>query len=327
MSTDAAVPRPVVALSGGVGGAKLVDGLAQRLPAAALTVIVNTADDFRRYGLAISPDVDTVLYTLAGLANPATGWGLAGDTDAVMTALRRLGEAAWFHLGDRDLATHLLRSGWLGEGVSPTEVTRRLSRLLGVTVEVLPMSDDPVATAIETAGGAVPFQEWFVRDRCRPPARAVHYTGIARARPAAAVTAALGRAALVVLGPSNPYLSLGPILALPGLREQLQGAPAPVVAVSPIVGGRALKGPAAEMLADLAGGASCLAVARLLRDVVDGLVIDRADAELAPAVGDLGIAVRVADTVMRSPADRCRLAMDVLAFGDSLGGRAQEASA
>ena len=328
-----ATPAHVVLLCGGVGGAKLADGLAHLLAPGALTVIVNTGDDFRRYGLYISPDVDTVLYTLAGWANPATGWGVAGDTDQVVRSLRVLGDDPWFHLGDRDLATHLVRTGALADGATLTQVTARLADALGVGpavgpgVTVLPMSDDRVQTVIETENGLVPFQEWFVRDRCEPPAKAVHRVGIdgihgihgiddgGTARPTESVLAALAAADLVVLGPSNPYLSIGPILALPGIRALLRECRAPVVAVSPIVGGAALKGPAGAMLRDLAGESSSLAVARLYADFLTGIVIDDVDAALAAPIQSLGIAVNVAGIVMADVADRVRVAGETVAFG------------
>ena len=304
--------HPVVALCGGVGGAKLVAGLADLLPADALTVVVNTADDFRRYGLHISPDLDTVLYTLARRANPATGWGLAEDTDGVMDALRSLGDDPWFHLGDRDLATHLLRTSWLAGGLSLTEVTRRLGERLRVTVPVLPMSDDPVATVVETGDGDREFQTWFVRDRCQPPATGVRYAGIELARPSAAVLAVLARARAVILSPSNPFLSLGPILALPGIRDYLRATSAAVVAVSPIVGERALKGPTAEMMRALVGAVSARTVADLYVDFLDGFVIDARDADLAAHIAPLGPSLSTCDTIMNAPRDRRRVAAATL---------------
>jgi len=323
-AADANVPQPsvaaprTVALCGGVGGAKLAHGLAHILPPEHLTIIVNTGDDFRQYGLHISPDVDTVLYTLAGLADPDTGWGLARDTDRVMTALRILGNDAWFHLGDRDLATHLMRTAWIEADLTPTEITRRLGERLGVRANVLPMTDVSVSTVIDTGEGELPFQTWFVRQGCTPPATGVRYAGIEAAAPTLEASDALRCAEVILICPSNPYLSIGPILALQGLTEQLQDATAPVVAVSPIVGGKALKGPSARMLADLAGEASCRAVARLYSDFLDGLVIDRTDADLHDAVDSLGIAVLETDTVMNNHPDRLRLATATLAFARTL---------
>ena len=313
----------VVILSGGAGGAKLAHGLAMALPPWALSVIVNTGDDFRHYGsghygLAISPDVDTVLYTLGGLANPATGWGIAGDTDGVMRALAALGDEPWFHLGDRDLATHLFRSARLDAGETPSAITARLAGALGVNQHVLPMTDQSVATRIHTSAGELAFQDWFVRCRCEPAAQSVSYCGVETAQPTAQVTDAIRQARLIVLGPSNPYLSIGPILAIPGMLDLLREAAAPIVAVSPIVGGVAIKGPAAAMMRDLAGEATALAVARLYDGLADAFVIDTADADLATQIGALGIDVHLTDTIMGDDAGRRRLADAVLAFGGRL---------
>ena len=311
-------PPRVVALSGGVGGARLADGLARRLPAERLTIVVNTADDFRRYGLHISPDVDTVLYTLAGRANPATGWGLAGDSDQVMRALIELGDDAWFQLGDRDLATHLARTAALAEGLSLTTFTYRLAAALGVGPAVLPMSDEPVATIITTAEGDRDFQTWFVRQRCQPEAVALRYAGAAAARPTAAVLRALAKAQVVVVGPSNPFLSIGPMLALDGFRVALAASPATKVAVSPVIAGQALKGPATEMLRRLAGGSGALDVARLYAGLLDGFVVDTADAAQVPPIEALGMKVLATDIRIPEPADRARLAAETLAFAGHL---------
>lgn len=307
-----------VLLSGGVGGARLAVGLAAVRPPGALAVVVNTADDFAPYGLAVSPDVDTVLYTLAGLVNEETGWGIAGDTAEVMTALRGLGDNAWFHLGDRDLATHLVRTGWIAAGVRPTEAARRLSEALGVGSIVLPATDDAVQTVMQTLDGDMAFQEWFVRARCEPPALGLRYEGAAAARPTPEVLSALSGAAWVVIGPSNPYLSIGPMLALPGFMEALSATRAPVVAVTPIIGGRAVKGPAARMLTDMAGEASPTAVAAMYRLFLDGMVIDAMDAGEATRIEDHGIRVHVCDTLMTGSAERARLAAEVLAFAERL---------
>lgn len=298
----------MVALCGGTGGAKLADGLYRVLPAGALTVVVNTADDFRHLGLRICPDIDTVLYTLAGIADPVRGWGIADDGSVVMRALRQRGGPDWFHLGDLDLATHLARTAWLDEGRSPTEVTARLAAALGVAGAVLPMSDEPIATVIRTDDGPRAFQPWFVRDRCHPSARGLDYAGAAGARPAPGVAEAIEAATLVVVCPSNPYLSIGPILAVPGVRAALAATAAPVVAVSPLIGGRAVKGPTAEMLRDLAGASSSAAVAELYGTLVDTWILDRADAAESNAVAAWGAGVRITDTLMRDVADRMRLA-------------------
>lgn len=317
----------IVALAGGVGGAKLADGLSRvLLPAHSangevglaadrpLAVVVNTADDFALYGLHISPDVDTVLYTLAGIANPATGWGIAGDTFATLEMLRRYGEDTWFLLGDRDFATHLLRTERLRQGWTPTAVTRALAEALGVRAAVLPMCDEPVATVVLTPDGELAFQEYFVRRRQADEVRGVRFDGIVEARVTPEVRQAIAQAEAIIFCPSNPIVSIGPILAVPGMREALAASRAPKVAVSPIVGGRALKGPADRMLVGLGHEASPVAVAALYRDLLDGMVIDRQDAALAGLVEGLGMRVLVTDTIMEDVAGRERLAREVLAF-------------
>jgi LPPG:FO 2-phospho-L-lactate transferase len=308
----------IVALAGGVGGAKLAQGLYGALPPDTLTVIGNTADDFDHFGLRICPDLDTVLYTLADLANPATGWGIAGDSFRTLELLKRYGAADWFTLGDLDFATHIRRSELLRAGHPLTDVTATLARGLGVRAALLPMCDEPVATVVETPDGPLAFQDYFVRRRHQDPVRAVRFAGVERATAPAGVLAALRAAELVVLCPSNPIVSLGPILAVPGLREALRAAPAPIVGVSPIVGGRALKGPADRMLAGLGHDVSPVGVAALYQDFLDGFVLDEADATAAPRVAALGPRTLVAHTIMGDAADRRRLAEEVLAFGRSL---------
>ncbi len=304
----------IVALAGGVGGAKLAQGLYLALPPDTLTVIGNTADDFEHFGLRISPDLDTVLYTLAGIANPETGWGIAGDSFRALEQLGRYGAERWFLIGDLDFATHIRRTVLLRAGRSLTEVTAELARGLGVCAALLPMCDESVATIVETPDGPLAFQDYFVRRRHQDPVSAVRFAGIERATLPAGVAAALREAEVIVLCPSNPIVSLGPILAVPGLREALRAARAPVVAVSPIVGGRALKGPADRMLAGLGHDVSPAGVATLYRDFLDGLVLDEADAALAPRVEALGPRALVARTVMGDADDRRRLADEVLAF-------------
>src|SRR5436305_13252376 len=234
----------IVALAGGVGGAKLAQGLSLALPPDALTVIGNTADDFEHLGLRISPDLDTVLYTLAGMANPETGWGVAGDTFRALDLLGRYGGETWFLIGDLDFATHVRRTELLRAGRSLTEVAATLARGLGLRAALLPMCDEPVATVVETPAGPLAFQDYFVRRRHQDPVSAVRFEGVERATLPAGVAAALREAEAIVLCPSNPIVSLGPILAVPGLRDALRAAPGPRVAVSPIVGGRARNGPA-----------------------------------------------------------------------------------
>ncbi len=301
----------VVALSGGVGGARFLDGVARALPPGALTAVVNTGDDFTHLGLYICPDVDTVMYTLAGVGDEARGWGLADETFAAMAMVRRLGGPDWFSLGDRDLATHLLRSEALAAAESLTAVTARLCAALGVDARVLPMADGPCRTMIETvADGTLPFQEWFVGRRAQPAVRAVRFDG--RPPPAPGVREALEDCELVLIGPSNPYVSIDPILALDGVRAAL--ARRPVVAVSPIVGGRAVKGPLGTMIPELTGAAPTAgAIARHYRGLLRGLVVERGDEHDVA-----GVAVRATDTIMRTRDDRLRLATETLAFAAEL---------
>ncbi len=305
----------VVALAGGVGGAKLADGLA-RVLGERLTVIVNTGDDFNHLGLHISPDLDTVMYTLAGIANPQTGWGIAGETWNFMDQIERLGGPAWFRLGDRDLATHIIRTRRLAAGETHSAVTADLCRSLGVAAKLLPMSDNPVRTMIRSDEGELPFQDYFVRLACAVPVRAIRYEGAQSARVNPALPA-LGDApgiAAIVICPSNPYLSVDPILAVPGMREWLRGLGRPIVAVSPIVGGAAIKGPAAKIMAELDATVSAAGIARHYRGLVDGLVIDEADAGLAEEIATQGMAVRAAHSVMSGTEDRIALARVCLAF-------------
>jgi LPPG:FO 2-phospho-L-lactate transferase len=307
----------IVALAGGVGGAKLAHGLALALAqpgtlAQTLTVIVNTGDDFEHLGLPISPDVDTVMYTLAGLANPETGWGLAGETWSFLDALGQLGGETWFHLGDRDLATHLERRRRLEAGQSLTEVTAALCAALGVRATVLPMSDDRLRTMVQTDEGELGFQEYFVHRQCRPRVSGFVFAGAAQARPTPQVLAALAAADLIVFCPSNPFVSLDPILALPGVADLVRARPA--LAVSPIVGGQALKGPAAKMLAELGLDVSAAAVAHHYQGLLQYFVLDVVDEALAGGLRGQGLRVLVTDTVMRTPADRARLAEQVLRF-------------
>jgi LPPG:FO 2-phospho-L-lactate transferase len=297
----------VVALSGGVGGARLLDGLARALSPGDLTAVVNTGDDFTHWGLHVSPDVDTVMYTLAGLADEQRGWGLAGETFGALSMVRRFGGSDWFALGDHDLATHLTRTEALRAGESLTAVTARLCRALGIPHPVLPMADGPVRTLIETDGeGTLSFQDWFVRRRAEPRVRAVHFDG--DAGPAPGVIEAIDDCDLVVFGPSNPYVSLDPILTRPGIRDAI--ARRPVVALSPIVGGAAIKGPLASMIREIAAcEATAGAVERHYRGLVAGYVVERGD---EASVRDMPLLAT--STVMRSRDDRLRLAQEILAF-------------
>ena len=309
--------RKILALAGGVGGAKLALGLAGVLPAEELTVAVNTADDFEHLGFSISPDLDTVMYTLAGVANPETGWGRQGESWTVMEALGRLGGETWFRLGDKDLATHIERTRRLRAGETLSAVTCDLARRLGVKPAMVPMSDDPVRTMVTTDQGELAFQDWFVRLQCRPAVQSVRFAGIEKATPYAGLLDMAGLRGVIVC-PSNPFVSVAPILALSGVRAALTAARVPRIAVTPIVGGQAIKGPAAKMLAELGHDVSALGVARYYRGLIDGFMLDKEDAALATEIEALGMRVRVADTMMRNDEDKRRLAADALAFVDAL---------
>ena len=307
----------VVALAGGVGGAKLAAGLYGVLPPDHLSVVVNTGDDLDLYGLRVCPDLDTVLYTLSGLADPVQGWGIAGDTFATLDLLGRYGVPTWFRLGDRDLATHIRRSELLRGGARLTAVTDGLARALGVRAQLLPMCDEPVVTRVRTPDGVLDFQDYFVRRRHGDPVLGLEFAGIDAARVTDEVRDAVAGATAIVLCPSNPFVSVAPILAVPGLRDLLR-AGAPIVAVSPIVGGQALRGPAADMLAALGHEVSALGVARLYQGLAHGFVLDEEDSALAPAVEALGMRALVTPAVMRDLDDRRRLAAAVLSFvGDA----------
>ena len=308
----------IVALAGGVGGAKMADGLVQAGGAENVTVVVNTADDFTLYGLHIAPDLDTVLYTLAGIANPATGWGIEGDTYATLDAIASYGRDPWFQVGDRDLATHILRTGSLRAGCSLTAVTAELATALGVRSPILPMTDAPVATMIQTPDGPLEFQDYFVARRQRDEVVGVSFTGIEAANVTDPVRAAIAAADLIVICPSNPIVSIGPMLLVPGLRDALDTAGAPIIAVSPLVGGKALKGPADRMMMSLGLESSAAGVAELYVDLADGFVLDRQDAGIEPRIAAAGLRTLTTEAVMRDPADRGRLAAEILAFGRTL---------
>ena len=306
---------PTVLLAGGVGGAKLAHGLQARL-GPRLAVVVNTADDVERHGLLVSPDHDTVLYTLAGIANREWGWGIEGETFAAAAMLERYGEETWFRLGDRDLATHMIRTARLRRGERATDISRDLQRALGVEAVILPMTDAPVRTELLTDDGWLEFQDYFVRRHQEPEVRDIRFEGIEDAATTPEVAAALDGAEAIVIAPSNPFVSVRPILAVDGIEAGLQTARArgvPVVAVSGIVDGKALKGPADRMLTSLGYEASALGVARQYTGIADVFVLDVLDADQAPAIADLGMRVLVTDTVMTDDAARVRLATEVLA--------------
>ncbi len=306
----------ILALSGGVGGAKLAAGLCAVLPPEQLTIAVNTGDDFEHLGLTICPDLDSVTYALAGLNDTVRGWGVADETWQAMAMLSRLGGPDWFNLGDRDLGLHLTRAMHLRAGESLSEITARLTVQLGIAHRVVPMSDDPVRTQVETDAGWLDFQHYFVREQCRPEVRGVRFAGADKARISPGFIQALSRPdlAAIVICPSNPWLSVDPILALPGLRQQIAALTVPVIAVSPLVGGTALKGPLAKLMAELGQPVTNLALAAHYGDLLDHLVIDETDAADAEALRDTGLCATVTQTVMRSSADRERLASEVLAL-------------
>jgi len=310
----------VVSLAGGVGGAKLADGLARMLPPENLTIIVNTGDDFEHLGLKICPDLDTVCYTLAGLANPVTGWGRTDETWNAIENLAQLGGPDWFRLGDRDLGTHLERSRRLREGQTLSQVTRDFCKSWGVGPTVLPMSDDPIPTIVLSDEGELSFQEYFVHRGCEPRVRGFRFEGVADSTPAPGVIAAIGAADLIVVCPSNPWVSIDPILAVPGIREALNLSPTGrggrrIVAVSPIIGGQAVKGPAAKMYAELGIWPSALAVAKHYGNLLDGFIFDEIDASLEDEIRRLGVSALRTQTLMKSLEDRKKLARDIIAFG------------
>jgi LPPG:FO 2-phospho-L-lactate transferase len=321
---ETVAPRTVVLLAGGVGGAKIGHGLQAHL-GRGLTVIVNTADDLERHGLRISPDHDTVMYTLAGIDNRDSGWGIAAETFAVSEALERYGEITWFRLGDRDLATHIVRTARLRAGDRPTEIALDLQRALGVEATILPMTDSVVRTEVLTDDGWLEFQEYFVHRHQEPEVRDIRVVGVDAAVASPEVAAALEAAEAIVIGPSNPFVSVGPILSVAGIEAGLQTARsrgAPVVAVSGIVGGRALKGPADRMLVSLGHESSALGVARRYTGIADVFVLDERDAALEAAIQDLGLRTLVTDTIMSDDAGRSRLAADVLAAAAAAATRA-----
>jgi LPPG:FO 2-phospho-L-lactate transferase len=308
----------IVALAGGVGGAKLAHGLYRALPSNALTVIVNTGDDFDLFGLRICPDADTVTYTLAGWANAATGWGVVGDTFETLDMLARYGHDPWFKIGDRDFATHLTRTQRLRAGEPLSQIVSTMARSLGVRASVLPMCDALVATKVATPDGALDFQEYFVHRHHEDVVTGVVFEGVEAARPSEAVERALRSATAIVFCPSNPIVSIGPILAVPGLRALIAERAVPKVAVSPIVGGQALRGPADRMLRTLGHEGSAVGVASLYQGVVDALVLDEQDAALVPRIEALGMAALVAPTIMRDEADRVALARRVLDYAATM---------
>lgn len=306
----------ILALSGGVGGAKLAAGLAAVLPPEQLSIVVNTGDDFEHLGLTICPDLDSVTYALAGLNDTERGWGVKDESWQAMAMLGQVGGPNWFNLGDRDLGLHLTRAWRLREGESLSQATRFITGNLGVAHPVIPMSDEPVRTQIETETGALDFQHYFVKEQCRPVAKAIRFAGAVKARISTDFANALGRddLAAVVVCPSNPYLSVDPILALERVRERLSARKVPLIAVSPLVGGTALKGPLAKVMAELGKPVSNMAIAEHYDGLLDHLVIDATDAADAEDLRATGLCVTVTQTIMRNSNDREQLAREVLSL-------------
>lgn len=302
----------IAALAGGVGGARMLDGFAALGMADRLTAIVNTADDFELWGLSISPDIDTVVYTLSGLANVEQGWGIAGDTQATLDAIARLGEDPWFQLGDQDIATHILRTQRLREGQTLAQITSDFADALGIEITILPMSNDPVRTHIKTDDGWLDFQSYFVGRRHADDVLGVRFDGIESAQAAEGVTSSISDADVILICPSNPVVSVDPILGVSGIREAISSSSARVICVSPIIGGKALKGPAANMLQRAGVEVSAAGVSAYYGDLVDVMVIDSQDAALESAIRDQGHDVILLDTIMGDRADRARLASEIL---------------
>jgi len=302
----------IAVLTGGTGGAKFVQGLAAIVPASELSVIVNTGDDLIWWGLHVSPDLDSITYALAGMLSRERGWGVEGDTFHCLEAIRRMGQPAWFQLGDRDLATHLRRTELLSTNRTLSEATTDIGRTLGIKARILPMSDDRVETRVLTIDGEISFQEYFVRERYQVAVRGVRFEGAERSRPAPGVLAAIAQAEAIVIAPSNPVTSIGPILAVPGIREALNQTAAPVAAISPIIGGAAVSGPAGELMQTQGLSVSIAGVTRCYADFLDLLVADQRDSALGPKIE--GIAVRYTSTLMKSEADKTSLARSVLKF-------------
>jgi LPPG:FO 2-phospho-L-lactate transferase len=310
----------IVALAGGVGGSKLLLGLSQVIDPAELTVIVNTADDLILHGLTICPDLDTVTYTLAGVADQEKGWGIAGDTFNALRWLGRYGRENWFHLGDRDLATHLHRSALLQQGCTLTEVTDCIRRAISVRAVILPMSNERVSTTVLTDDGPQPFQTYLVRDGARHAVRGVIFEGIEQSRPAPGALEAIEKADGIIVCPSNPVISIGPILAVPGIRETLRATKAPVMAISPVVGGRSLKGPTDKFLVAIGHDVSALSVARLYHDILDLFIVDRLDTDLLPAIEALPLKARATVTIMNNLEQKIALAEEALTSLAALAG-------
>jgi len=306
----------VVLLVGGVGGAKLALGLANVLQPGELSIVVNTGDDFEHLGLRISPDLDTVLYSLAGLASPQTGWGITDDTFQAMTMVERYGGPGWFRLGDRDLGTSLARTSMLQEGYSLTEVTQQLTSRLGVQHSILPMADQVVSTRLDTDQGPLAFQAYSVREQWQPTVSSIRFEGVENAQPSPPVIRALEQATLIVFGPSNPFLSIDPILAVPGIREQIAQSTAPCIAVSPIIGGQAVKGPAAKLMTELGLDVSPIGITRHYEDLLDGIILDTVDSALCETIVKLKVRATARNILMTTLVQKIDLAQSLLHWAE-----------
>lgn len=304
----------LVVLTGGTGGAKLIHGLSLVIDPKNLVVICNTADDFILHGLKISPDLDTIMYTLAGLSDAAKGWGVHGDTFTVLQELQKYGAETWFKLGDKDLATHMMRTGLMHDGAKLSEITEKLGSALEVPAKILPMTDDPVETRIATLSGEISFQEYFVKEHWQPEVTGVSYAGIQDSRPAPGLLEAVREASAIIVCPSNPVTSIGPILGVPGIREALAATAAPVIGVSPIIGNAAVSGPAHKLMAAQGLEVSAFGVARAYRDFMDIFFIDNEDKTLGGRIEELGMRVLTTSIRVTSLIDKSRLAREVLAF-------------
>jgi LPPG:FO 2-phospho-L-lactate transferase len=306
----------ITALAGGVGGAKLVDGLAHVLPPEDLTVVVNTGDDFEHLGLYICPDLDTICYTVAGMANPSTGWGRADETWQTMINLKRLGGPTWFQIGDQDFATHIERTRRIRDNQPLSQIVREFCKIWGIKQTILPMSDQPVRTIVETDEGVLDFQEYFVHRECGPHVKGFKFVGIKGAKPAQGIFEAIDDADAIVICPSNPWVSIGPILSLVGMKSKIKSRK--VIAVSPIIGGHAVKGPAAKMYLELGIQPSAISVAQQYKGIATHFVLDKTDAMLQPDILRLNIKPFVTNTLMKTFKDRQQLALDVLNFMGSI---------
>lgn len=315
----------VVAIAGGVGGAKLARGLAFVVAPHDLMIVVNVGDDFEHLGLSISPDIDSILYGVSGRDDPVRGWGRSNETWNFMGALRELNpQEAWFNLGDRDLAVHVERTRRVRGGETLSDITRDIARAFGIGAQVVPITDDRLRTIVLSDHGELPFQQYFVAEQCKPRVQGFRFDGAEKARPASAIAKALqGEVGAIVLCPSNPFISIDPILSVPGFVELLRASGAPIVAVSPIVGGSALKGPAAKMLTELGLECSPYGIAKHYTGLIDGIVIDHADEQIAASIRKLGIEVAIEPTVMRTDDDKARLARRTLAFAERISLRRQ----